>query len=1389
MSERWYTGWRKWALWGGGASFAILLILFAALEAGLMNGPVLWLVGRVSGYEISCAQLKGSLIRKFSCEHLTVADQQGTFLVAKKAALAWNLAAIIANHVRIQRLVLQDARLTRFPKTPRSYSQSFLPSTKITLAQIDIQHFVLAAFKAPAACVGLVGQAAIGPGGLSTKLKLARCHPGNGKFVFSSAYTKSTGKVSLHAKAADDGMLLAQLVGLKRVGATQLSLDLEGTFPALNGTIQLRADKVGSMAATFQAKAPDLTRIDGHFVIAPERLPGFASTTRGTVSATLSYGPKSGSLLRLLTLAWGGVNAKGELGENAKGALYGQLAVSSSMAHSITGIRVGSFELGVILGGSEEAPLMHATATLKDIGTARTLVSQFKANLRAAQKADGALSLQLTGAATAARLPRQLSALLGSRFSFDAHIDRQGHGRLMIQASLKGNAANAELTASLGQTTGAGILSLHVPDLMKAGTGFGGSVDAGLKLTNLTLGGTLTGEFEVAGRAISARGLGRALGRSPTLTGRIAVDDSSYQLSNLRLDLAALSGLGALSVSKSGTLLGHLRIFHGELAPFASVLGLPLAGRFALEARASGNLQAPVIALDVDAPKLRLGSGFLREVKLGLHTTLTPSSHSALHMTAVTAVGALALASTLDVRRQGWTLGVTQGAIGPAMLAGTLALDHGTYSGQLRLTGDLLAPAGLLLGQPVRGVGSILVQGHDHDLQFRANLHHITVASLKRASLTAMASLHALSGPVDFAARLREGANELQARAQARLTPLTVTLTELKGQWATIHFGLTAPTSLQLKQSQFQLARTRVSISSGTVELAAQGDANQLLAHAQLTSLPISAFAAMLQLHHARGFLDGSLTVALTQSSTAARFALYGHNLVFSSGAQLVQPADLAFLADWNGKRLTATARINGFSPEPAKISLELPVQRRAGSFVPVLPASGAVNGQILFAGLDAGRLSALLPLAEENAKGLVTADVNLDGDMAQPHFHGRLQVTKGSFSDLRTGTRLTNLDAKLVAEHGGQIDVMLTANDGGSGTIKLSGRVSPVVSESGTLGHVTGSLAVTLNDAELIREDLFRGALSGTLNVNLPATGVAAIRGKLRSDTVRVDLGAAIPPAIPTIKVSYAGQQEDPVQRLAADTARPPAPTMFNAAQLDIAVDIPNRFYIAGRGLNSEWGGHLDVFGTVGRPAFRGQLQLINGTADVIGKAFTLQSGVVQISNALPGNANINVTAQHTGTNISVILTITGAVTDPKINWSSVPALPKSEILSNLMFGSGTPQLSLGQAFQLAQMSGALSSLGVGGGGEGGLLGFARNLTGLDVLNVTGPDTAQGTGASVTAGKYIGGKVYVGVTQGANTSASSAEVRINVAPHVTVTGTVGANNANSLGLDWLWRY
>ena len=204
----------------------------------------------------------------------------------------------------------------------------------------------------------------------------------------------------------------------------------------------------------------------------------------------------------------------------------------------------------------------------------------------------------------------------------------------------------------------------------------------------------------------------------------------------------------------------------------------------------------------------------------------------------------------------------------------------------------------------------------------------------------------------------------------------------------------------------------------------------------------------------------------------------------------------------------------------------------------------------------------------------------------------------------------------------------------------------------------------------------------------------------------------------------------------------------------------MPNRVYVTGHGIDSEWNGNLDVAGTLAAPDVSGKLDLVRGTAELIGKTFTLQDGTVRLGNTIPGNASVHIVGQNESSDITVTVTIDGPVTEPKISWSSSPALPNSEILSRLFFGTSTPHLTIGQAFQLAQLSGQLGSLGQLGGGGGGILGFARNMTGLDVLRVEAPSDLKGTGASVTAGKYITDKVYVGVKQGADVSAGTAQVR-----------------------------
>ena len=122
--------------------------------------------------------------------------------------------------------------------------------------------------------------------------------------------------------------------------------------------------------------------------------------------------------------------------------------------------------------------------------------------------------------------------------------------------------------------------------------------------------------------------------------------------------------------------------------------------------------------------------------------------------------------------------------------------------------------------------------------------------------------------------------------------------------------------------------------------------------------------------------------------------------------------------------------------------------------------------------------------------------------------------------------------------------------------------------------------------------------------------------------------------------------------------------------------------------------------------------------------------------------------------------------------------------MLSRVLFGKGVGSLTAVQAAELAHtvltLSGRLDS--------GGVLDSLRRATGLDRLDVQGGNGAKG-GQSLSAGKYIGQDVYVGVEQGTATGSGKAKVEVQVLPHVSVDSSVGADAQSDIGVNWKWDY
>jgi translocation and assembly module TamB len=1384
MAARARFSWQRWATWGGGVVLALAALLYAAWELGALNGAALWVAEEATGYRIACTKIDGDLLSSFTCENLALGDDQGTFLGARALSLEWDPWALIGNKVEARRLTLADATITRVPQSQApATSQSFLPTTEIAIGALDAKRVTLSLAAAPHACLNLGGKGAIGPEGFDADLTLFRCRPEHGALAFKGTYVDKTGALSLSAHGRDDGALIAALSGMKNAGPTMLALDGAGKLPAFDGHIFLASQNVATIDAAFQAHDFSATRFKARFAIAPQLLPDWAPKGSGTLDGDVARDVGASLDIRSLALTWAGVKAEGKLHLASDGAIAGDVALESETAVTLSGISIGAVTAGAKLGGTKTAPELRGAATLSNLAQGSNHIEAVDLRYAVAAAARNTFDASLVGHARGALLPA--GGLLGSAFSFHGTGARDSSGNVTVDAVVDGAASALTAKAQIGAAHGSGRLVLSVPDLSRTDAGFSGRAVAVLDLPRLTLSGSLEGALKVDARDVTATGKGAALGKSPSLTAHVRAQDGTYAFSDIRLETAAASVAGSAKLARTGALEADLHTNRGDLKPLSAMAGHKLNGAFSLTAKLSGSESAPELVLAADAPRLRIDNNIVRSLALKLDARKRKTWAGQLDGNATTPAGTVALAADLATTEEGWSADIAQGQLGPATLTGHLAKAGAQYEGAVMLKGDILEPVGFVLGAPMQGVGTLAVRGAGQSIRLALDLDHVSAAPLKNAKVHADATMEGLAGPMSARLAVRDGANHLAASAVGSLSPVSITLAKFGGGWAGAPFALRGPATFAMKAANFTLDRTTLTISGGTLTLAAHGGGGSLSATAHLADLPLAPLAAVMGGNKAEGKIGLDLSADLAPGRTHATLSVDAKDVMFSHLGKKEKPADLALTAHWDGNLLTAAGRISGLDDKVASLSARLPVVRAANGYLPKLASSGPISG-VLTAQMQAGRLMALLPIAEESASGLLTASAEVKGDISNPDLSGRIALSDGSFVDYDTGTRLNKLNASIEAAGGAKAVLKLAATDGNSGIVKADGEFSLSALETGGVGKLAGHLAVSLNNADVLREDLVHAGATGTVSMDLPGDAPPKITGTLTTGTVRVDLGAAIPPAVPEIDVREINGGAPPAPKPSAQ------PLLFTKAILDIAITMPNRIYVSGHGTDSKWSGNLKVAGTVGSPDISGTLDLVRGQADLVGKTFTLQEGTVRIDPTIPGNADLHIIGQNESSDITVTVTIDGPVTKPKIAWTSSPSLPQSEILSRLFFGTSTPQLTIGQAIQLAQLSGQLGAFGLGG--SGGILGFARRVTGLDVLSVdttsdtTGTETGN-TGPTVTAGKYVTDRVYLGVKQGADVSAGTAQVQVKVTRHITLDAEAGANSQGSLGVTWKWDY
>ena len=409
-------------------------------------------------------------------------------------------------------------------------------------------------------------------------------------------------------------------------------------------------------------------------------------------------------------------------------------------------------------------------------------------------------------------------------------------------------------------------------------------------------------------------------------------------------------------------------------------------------------------------------------------------------------------------------------------------------------------------------------------------------------------------------------------------------------------------------------------------------------------------------------------------------------------------------------------------------------------------------------------------PFADHRLWGRAAVDLEVDlrsaGRPSAPGVIGSARLVEGTYEHLLTGTLIENLNIDVVAD-GNVIRLTFAGTDGVSGSV--AGHGSLIVEAGG--GIAIDGVANFTNFILSRRDDIAVTATGSVAYVGTPCRG--RIEGRLETTYVELRLVERLPPSVvdlEVVEIGAGGGAESATDGTTAEGGW--------SGDLDLTIDLPGSVFVRGRGLESEWSGHLTVAGGWAKPALRGVLNLVRGEISFVGKVFEVHEGVMVFERGGESFPLIDLAASHESEGLTAVMTVAGAASAPLVTLTSRPELPEGEILARVMFGKSVARLSPGQALRVAA---ALLALSRGETMSEDDFGLARTLLGVDILAEE---------RKRRSGGYRDWRLDT--DRWADEQSEDGPTEIEIAPGVSVTAEQDEEEGvreGSLGVIWKWDY
>lgn len=895
------------------------------------------------------------------------------------------------------------------------------------------------------------------------------------------------------------------------------------------------------------------------------------------------------------------------------------------------------------------------------------------------------------------------------------------------------------------------------------------------------------------------------------VTGRYRPGSINLTRFDITTPAASATGGGQLTEAGSGTLKFSAKL--PDLALFKALLGRDIAGQANLDADLRGSLKQLAGRIRIVGDGLKLDGQTVGKIDLSLDgTDLTGRPSGRLQVKGSGGPAPIDVSASVENGADGgWRIDSLSAKVFGATATGSASLgaDFMPRTGQIKLSVPNLAPIGKLAGMDLRGrltadgqvasnngelsgtlkatargvvlpglrVGRLAIDGRVSDaatlkgLRLQASASSVVTSGATITRLQATARPNGKSTAVTLSAIGRQDGKPVRVNASATIVEggatTVATINRFAARYARLPITLTRPMRIALSDSAIKIDETAIALGRGRISLGGNLAGQNVDAKVTIAQLPLGIARQAGVRIPVRGRLAGTVAVTGTTAAPAIAYDLRLRNLRPTGAGTANRWIAVDAKGKLQGQRLEIDARIANLGDGPVTVSARVPAG--AGGRA---PAATAVQGRIAGT-IDLDRMSRLGLLGGHSAQGKLRMNMRLAGTYGAPVLTGNATLTGGRFENVDTGTVLDAINLRLTSA-GNALALQGTMTDGASGRVAVNGRVLLSAAQSFPL-----DVKVVATRAHLMRRDGMDTTITSDLGVVGDLQAGLNVKGTITVNQADVQIPSRLPPNVVLIDVVEKNVPANLRRKKKPARASPPLPIAF-----DVTVNVPRRFFVRGRGIESEWQGTLKIEGRLPDPRVQGALRVVRGQLDFLGQRFSIVDSQIRFDGANIADPVLEIDATTTTGDVKGIVQIRGTAQNPTFRLTSDPELPRDEVLSRVLFGSDVGSLSTGQAVRLAAAAAQLAAPGSGGG----VMDRLRRFAGLDVLDVgsSGDDASDTT---VTAGKYVTDRVLLKVEQGASTKNSRVGVEIEVFKDVIVESDVDGEGGSRVGIKFRYDY